>query len=635
MDETADCERVVPLLIGSSSSAFPRVSLFSDACRLHESEVEMAEGELLHAELLLEATTLLFADVVESMRLTATVDFEGALRVRELIGRTVACISGAFEGELLERRGDGVLAKFPDARKAAACALAIHRITQEHNVRYPGVDAALFRIGIHGADVLTDREAVYGVGVSIAARLTALADAGGTVLSDSVRDQLTFALDGQLEDLGEQRLKHVDQAVRVYRLTPKTQRLTSAAIPDRDREADLPGKLAIVPPLADFEGDELPYLGQVLADELIAIFSRSTDFRVCSRLTTRSLARRDMPLATVVEVTGADIVLSGRYRTYSGEVVASFELVDAQRGDVLWADSFRWRREVAEQLQPDWLEHLAQEIRRALLAVSASAVESARMPTLKSHALLIGGIGLMHRGHRESFTRARAVFEHLQERHPRAAKPYAWLATWRVFNVFQGWFDNRQQEIASAHFEASKALDLSAADPVALTTYAMVQGHLRGDHSTAERTFSDALAINRSEAMAWLHRGTLLAFQGRGDQAEADIERAVQLSPIDPWRYYFDTLHATAALAKGDFCAAIERAKSSLFANRSHASTWRVLAIAHAEIDDMPAARMYAEGVLRLDPGLTGRSYLERSPAAPYETGKRWARALVRAGIPA
>ena len=66
MDETANCVRVVPLLIGSSSSAFPQVSLLSDARMLHESEVEMAEGELLHAELLLEATTLLFADVVES-----------------------------------------------------------------------------------------------------------------------------------------------------------------------------------------------------------------------------------------------------------------------------------------------------------------------------------------------------------------------------------------------------------------------------------------------------------------------------------------------------------------------------------------------------------------------------------------
>lgn len=635
MDETVDCAQLVPLLIGSSATSLCKDSLFSVSCPWHVSEVEMAEGDVLHAELLLEATTLLFADVVESVRLSAGTDFEGALRVRELIGRTVACISGAFGGELLERRGDGVLAKFPDARRAAACALAIHRIADEHNARYPGTEPAQFRIGIHGADVLTDREAVYGVGVSIAARLTVLADAGGTVLSDSVRDQLTFALDGQIEDLGEQHLKHLDQPVRAYRLSPVLRQRVITVAPGESRDADLRAKLAIVPPLPDAEHDELPYFGQVLADELIAIFSRSTDFRVCSRLTTRSLARRDIPLATVVGATGADIVVSGRYRTYAGEVVASFEVVDAKLGDVLWADSFRWRRDVAEQMPPDWLERLAQDIRRTLLTVSAGSVESATMPTLKSYALLLGGIGLMHRGHRESFERARTVFEHLQERHPRAAKPYAWLATWRVFNVFQGWFDNRQQEIASAHFEASKALDLSAADPTALTTYAMVQGHLRGDHVTAERTFSDALAINRSEAMAWLHRGTLLAFQGRGDEAEADIVRAVQLSPIDPWRYYFDTLHATAALARGDFHVAIERAKLSLFANRSHASTWRVLAIAHAEIDDMVRAREYAEGVLRLDPGLTGRTYLERSPAAPYETGQRWARALVKAGIPA
>jgi adenylate cyclase len=38
---------------------------------------------------------------------------------------------------------------------------------------------------------------------------------------------------------------------------------------------------------------------------------------------------------------------------------------------------------------------------------------------------------------------------------------------------------------------------------------------------------------------------------------------------------------------------------------------------------------------MRLEPDLTITRYLERSPAAPFTTGKEWAAALAGAGVPA
>ena len=59
------------------------------------------------------------------------------------------------------------------------------------------------RIGINLGDVIVEGDDLYGDGVNIAARIEALADAGGVFVStvhDQVRDRLPFVF----EDLGEQ-----------------------------------------------------------------------------------------------------------------------------------------------------------------------------------------------------------------------------------------------------------------------------------------------------------------------------------------------------------------------------------------------------------------------------------------------
>ena len=70
------------------------------------------------------------------------------------------------------------------------------------------------------------------------------------------------------------------------------------------------------------------------------------------------------------------------------------------------------------------------------------------------------------------------------------------------------------------------------------------------------------------------------------------------LSPLDPRRYYYDSLTASAHLTAGDYTRALELAKRSLHANRSHTSTLRVMAIAQWQQAETEAARRSIEEVL-------------------------------------
>ena len=66
-----------------------------------------------------------------------------------------------------------------------------------------------FRIGINLGDVMVEGDQIYGEGVNIAARLEALAEAGGICLSGTVHEQVKHKLALHYEDLGEQAVKNI------------------------------------------------------------------------------------------------------------------------------------------------------------------------------------------------------------------------------------------------------------------------------------------------------------------------------------------------------------------------------------------------------------------------------------------
>jgi adenylate cyclase len=73
-----------------------------------------------------------------------------------------------------------------------------------------------FRIGINLGDVIVERDDIFGDDVNIAARLQALAEPGGILISGTVFDQVKNKLSLSFNFLGPQRLKNIDAEVPVY-----------------------------------------------------------------------------------------------------------------------------------------------------------------------------------------------------------------------------------------------------------------------------------------------------------------------------------------------------------------------------------------------------------------------------------
>jgi class 3 adenylate cyclase/TolB-like protein/tetratricopeptide (TPR) repeat protein len=595
------------------------------------SASNVSTGSSASADVLHYATrTVVFADVVESVRLMQRDEFAAAGRIRDQLLEAANETIPRHRGHLLQRLGDGLMIAFAHPRDATECASALHRRAAELAESVALGDRVLLRIGIHAADILTDDVAFYGNGVNVAARLAALAGPGETVISDSVRDQLATTPGGDLVDLGLCHLKHVEAPLQAYRLGPG-----KALPPQIESQIALRPTLAVIPLTLQSGGSAYLAVGEIIADEVIVALSRAPELRIVSRLSTTAFRGRKTQLKAIRALLGATYVLWGAYRVSGDTLIVTVELVDARNGEIVWAHGFKGKLAGLLAQDDDLVTSIVAGVASALMNTELLRTKSRALPTLDAYTLLLGGIGLMHRSDPRDFGKSRQAFEQLVERYPRYAAPYAYLAEWHVFKVTQGWFTNLEQEAAAALDWINRALDVDTADSLELMVNGLVHTNLLHRHDVAKVSYDQALEKNANEGLARLHRGTLWAFQGRGREAVEETDRAVELSPLDPWRYYYDSLRATAALAARDYERAIELARRSLRSNRSHASTLRVIAIASSELGRYDEAHESLAELRKLDPSLTVSGYLARSPAASYETGRTWSQALRRAGLPA
>lgn len=392
--------------------------------------------------------------------------------------------------------------------------------------------------------------------------------------------------------------------------------------------------IAVIPFGARNSAPEHFDIGNLIADSVIWRLSKSANLKVISRLSTNVFRGRASDVGEVSAHLGASYILSGGYVANAGQILVTAELSAARTNQVVWTD--RMSGEIDDLLKPESeLAHrIAQAVHFSVFDAEVEHILTQPLPSLESYSLLLGSIKLMHRSSKEEFLQTRKILDELIHRHGRIAAPRAWLANWYILRATRGWSEDRKRDAAEALSATHAALDRDPSDALALATEGFVYCHLLKDLDTARTRCDQAVDANPSHALGWLYRGTVNAFKGEGDAAVEATRRAMELSPLDPQRYYFESLGATAELSARQYVNAEKLARSSLVLNRMHPSTWRVLTISLVSQDRMDEAREALGKMRQLEPALTVERYLARVPNAQLETGQRWARCLAMAGLP-
>jgi TolB-like protein/tetratricopeptide (TPR) repeat protein len=375
-------------------------------------------------------------------------------------------------------------------------------------------------------------------------------------------------------------------------------------------------------------------LGDWLAEEASRSLSRSNLMAVISHWSSRALDHQTIDIATVRSRLAVDYCVVGTLRASSGEIVLDADFVDTVSGRILWTRQFGGPMDRFLSRSAEGISEIVRAVGGAIADDAITHVSHRRLGDLEDHRLLVAGVGLMHRPALRDFARSRELIEEALRRAPNAAEAHAWFGKWHILSVFNRWSTDPAKDTQRALDCTARSLDINPENAFCLTIDGFAHNNLLRRMDVAGARYDEALRLNPNESLAWLMKGTLHAFQDDPANAVASAEKARRLSPIDPFRYYYESLSATALFAAGRYAEALELADRSLLRHDRHISTLRAKAAALHCLGRAQEAKAAAREILRRQPDFTVAGYLRQHPAGDHEFGRRVAAALTAAGIP-
>jgi adenylate cyclase len=570
---------------------------------------------------------VLFVDVVDSVRLIRSDETGTVNRWRAFANEVQTEDLPRFGGRRVKLTGDGMLLEFESTVSAVECAIAIQQRLGASERPIEGGSRIRLRMGIHVSDVITDEFDIYGDGVNLAARLRDLGGPDEIVVSAAVRDQLTDGLGVAIEDLGERKLKGLDRDVRAYRVWPPGPAPVQPA--DRRRRAGDRPAIAVLPFRNHSGNQRNDFLGELIAEDVIADLSRLTELHVISRLSTSPFRDRLLDTRNVAELLNVRYVLSGSMQISDTRLRLSAELTEADVGHVVWADRFEGSMANIFELQDRLSIEIAKRAVPHLRQIEFKRARAKRSEDLTAYELTLQAIDYLHGRSRDDLERAKHLLAKAIATDPHYVTPHVWLARSHVLCVGQGWSSDVSADSAEALRHADAAVACDASNAYAIAVWGFVRAYLHKDFDIALAQYNRALTINPSAVWPWAWSASAHAWRGEGQKAIDLVHRAIDLSPFDPHMYNFAAIACNAHAVAGDYDSAVEWGQRSLRENRLFTATHKLLTIGRVE-----EARLAAGELLEREPQLTVGEFRGRHPGSAAPHIDRFCEALATAGIP-
>ncbi len=539
---------------------------------------------------------ILAADVAGYSRLMGA-DEEGTLERlqalrRELLDPKIA----EHRGRVVKTTGDGLLVEFASVVDAVRCAVAVQQAMPERNTGVRADSRIELRIGINLGDVIVEGDDLYGDGVNIAARIEALADAGGVFVSNTVHDHVRDRLPFVFEDLGEQQVKNIARPVRVYRVGPRPSRPPAGETPAVQLGAQpvlaLPDKPSIaVLPFANMSGDpEQEYFVDGMVEEIIAALSRIRWLFVIARNSTFTYKGRPVDVKEVGRKLGVRYVLEGSVRKAGGRVRIAGQLIDALTGTHLWTDRFDGSLEDIFELQDRVAVSVAGVIEPALQAAEMRRSVGRSTTDLSAYDLYLRALAALYPITKERVVEALGLLEQAIAIDRHYGPALVWAALCHIDLVRCGWVKDPETSRRKAIDLARQALEVGENDPRILANAASVLGWFGEDIGAMIGLVDRALALNPSYARGWFVSGVLRNYAGQPDLAIKHIETAVRLSPRERVGTPLQVM-GVAYFFKRRFDEAAAKLLLAIQDDPGYPHSYRVLAACYAHMGRLDEAR--------------------------------------------
>ena len=346
--------------------------------------------------------------------------------------------------------------------------------------------------------------------------------------------------------------------------------------------------IAVLPFDSFSEDKENAFFADGIQDDILTNLSKIGDLRVISRTSVMPYRGKEKNVREIGRALGVSTLLEGSVRKDGNRVRVNVQLINAVNDEHIWSEVYDRDLTDVFAIQTDLAQKIAKEL-QAKLSPTEKA-QMTRKPTENGEAYL--AFVQAHTLHRhvddnDKLRQAEQLYEralHLDPNFALASAQLSRLESW----IYRS-FDPTPARRDKARSLAERALALQPDSPEAHLALGFTYYYGVRDYGNALKEFAIAQRGLPNDAEVYLAIGAIQRRQGKWKESNANLEKAVDLNPNDPWPMQNLALNYE---VQRDFDAANKTIDRALKLDPDALGLWSIKAqLAIAEKGDLEVAK--------------------------------------------
>ena len=392
----------------------------------------------------------------------------------------------------------------------------------------------------------------------------------------------------------------------------------SSALPDKPSIAVLA--------FQNMSGDpEQEYFADGMVEDIITGLSRIKWLFVIARNSSFVYKGKAVDVRQVGRELGVRYVLEGGVRKAANRLRITAQLLEAETGAHLWADRYDGALEDVFDLQDRITDSVVGMVEPSLRRTEIERSRRKRPEKLDAYDLYLRAVPHMATVMPADARIAAGLLEDALRLDPHYAAAHALLAWCHEIFFARAGFDEVAKTAGTEHARAVIASDTDDATALAIAAFAITM--LSKDHATALSAVDRALSLNASCAMALYFGAYIHAISGKPATATTHANRALRLSPFDPFAFMAYSALGAAAVQEAHYDEAASHFAKAVQANPRFSTLYFFQVASLALAGRKEEARSIVQRLMELEPGFRLRLVFEvgmvRAVADRFAEGAR------------
>ena len=395
----------------------------------------------------------------------------------------------------------------------------------------------------------------------------------------------------------------------------------------------LPDRPAIaVLPFNNMSGErEQEYFSDGISEDIIAALSRLHWFLVIARNSSFIYKGKAVHIKQIADELGVRYVVEGSVRKSGNRVRITAQLNDVATGSHVWAEHYDRDLTDVFAVQDEITDAIVAAIEPQIYVAENFRARRKPPSSLDAWDLVMRALSHYWRMTREDQVAAQALLEKATAIDPNYGQAPGLLATSHMFSVHMGWADITTAA-PIAERAALAAIMADSEDPWAHNALGCVYFSTRRlDQSLAE--FELALQLNPNFSLAQGHYGLALSYCGRWQEANRAAQRALRLSPRDPFSAIYYGVAAYAQFVGKNYHEAIDLSREAIRLRGDFVGAYRVLTVAAGMAGQAEIASAALQELRRAQPNISLAWIANQLPWKLDSDREHYLEAFRRAGL--